>query len=217
MNRPFVAEVLCGDGQVAEQEAPRSSRLGTGRTGLLDKVGDPEATRERPAGDDRQHGEHDERRHHHGRRFMGMLGDVMIPRRAGKRHEPESKHVERGQEGTAGHRIEEDRPRRIRLRIRQRLGEDGVFGVVAGETDHEGDARADDGQTADEHRPRGPWHHAGEAAHLPHVIGMAGVDHGARAEKQQTFEERMRDQVKQSRRPATNPQGQHHVAQLAHG
>ena len=37
------------------------------------------------------------------------------------------------------------------------------------------------------------------------------------AEKQQAFEERMRDQVKQSRRPATNPQGQHHVAQLAHG
>ena len=54
-----------------------------------------------------------------------------------------------------------------------------------------------------------------QAAHRRHFVGVAGVDHRARAHEQQALEERVRDQVEQAGHPAADAQGQHHVAQLA--
>ena len=146
-----------------------------------------------------------------------MLMDVMIASLAGERHEPEPKHVEGGEERAAGHRIKQDRVPRVGLGEGERLREDRILGVVARQADHERDARSDDRQAANEHRAGRVGHHLRESAHLSHVVGVAGVDHGTRAEKEQAFEERMRHQVEQTGDPAADTQREHHVTELAHG
>ena len=62
---------------------------------LLEQVRQAEPAGQRPTGDDGQHGEHHQRGHHDPGRLVCVIGDVMIPRRTGERHEPEAEHVER--------------------------------------------------------------------------------------------------------------------------
>ena len=105
--------------------------------------------------------------------------------------------------------------RRIGLRKSQRLREDGVFRVVARESHHKWHACADDCQTAHEHGASCPRHHFCKAAHLAHVVGVAGMDHRSRTQKEQALEKCVGEKVEETRYPSADAKGQHHVPQLA--
>ena len=218
MNVVGVAGMLRRHRERPEEETAELGPAGASRAGLIDQVGDPESARKSPSGHDGEHRQRHERVGHHRRRLVGMFMDMMIARLPGKRHEPEPEHIESRQHRAAGNGIEEDRVRRILAGKEERLGEDRVLRVVATQADVEKrHAGTDDRQAADEHRSRGPRHHLGQPPHLPHVVGMTGVDHRSRTEKQEALEEGMGDEMKQPGQPSPDAERQHHVAELTDG
>ena len=185
------------------------------RTGLLQQIGDAD---HRPADSDGEHRQHDQRHVHHLRRFVGMIVNMVVARLAGERHVPQPEHVKRRDRRPAGRRVEKHAAQRVRIVVheRERLGDDRILRVIAAQPDQKRNSAADDRQAADQHRVSGVGHLLPQPAHLRHVVGMTGVNHRARAEEQQALEKRVRDQMEQPGQPTADPQGQHHVAQLAH-
>ena len=62
-----MAFVLGRHRQRAEKESPRRRGLRARRPGLFKEIRETKAARQGPAGHDREHREHRERCHHHGR------------------------------------------------------------------------------------------------------------------------------------------------------
>ena len=56
-----------------------------------------------------------------------------------------------------------------------------------------------------------------QAAHLGHLLAVHRMDHAARAEEQQGFEEGVSHEVEQAGGAAADAERGHHVAELADG
>ena len=173
---------------------------------------------------------------HHPRRLMHMVVQMLVARFAEERVEPQPEHVERRDARRQQRNQEQQEVQRIELRVAQRSRQDRVLGMEARKRQdvtvirvdrkireippelevHAGDRQASDRDHADQHRQRGDRHLAKQATHLGHLLFvMAAGDHAAGAEEHQRLEERMRDEMKQTRRPAADSQAEHHVAELA--
>src|SRR5580700_21328 len=121
--------------------------------------------------------------------------------------EPKPEHIKRSQE-SGEHADRPEHPASVLARecLPQNL-------VLAEESREWRESR--DGKSRRCHRPKRPRNVAPQPTHAPHVLLAAdGMDHRARREKQQPFEERMSHQMKNSCGIRGYATSQKHVAEL---
>src|SRR5437868_1040296 len=122
-----------------------------------------------------------------------MIINVLIAWFSCEGHKPHAEHIERRDRRTDCGCMTQNLvvPSRIVLTKEHCLLNDCILGIVTTETDDEWNARPSNRKATDQHRVRGVWHLMAQATHLRHFVRVAGVNHGARAHKQQAFEKRM--------------------------
>ncbi len=78
--------------------------------------------------------------------------------------------------------------------------------------------KARDGKRRAQQRDRRDLHVLEQAAHLPQILfAVQAVNHRARAQEEQRFEERVRHQMKDAGRKRAHADAQKHVAELRNG
>ena len=162
-------------------------------------------------GENRADRQHNQRRQHHGRRFMNVIHGLLVrARRTVERHEQQTPRIKRRHErGGNPHPVSEG-PKPCVIRIRG-LQHD-VLGIIPGEGWNPRQR-----QRPDPHQDIGKRDQLADTAHIAHILLVRHrVNDRTRAEEQQRLEKRMRNQVKHRRAIGRHAQSEKHISKLTH-